>query len=219
MSATPYKALRAGVRQVLDGRGIDSSHATEILRELLESADSGVCQQHPLGFAHIELTKAAQTDFRTRLHIWTEETATWSDKVGALHDHTWELRSAVLLGEVVDQYLTPRQEIQGKHRAFRIVYAEDGNKAEPLDGKWNLERSGQRTVGAGEVYSLPPRIVHLSNVRVFPTATLVAAVDQGGPGPTVYVPVLEPDFPAAPRTSLSPAWIQDTLTGLVSAIP
>jgi hypothetical protein len=142
----------------------------------------------------------------------------WADPVGALHDHTWELRSAVLVGEVTDQYLTPREVTNGAYKAFRINYAEDGNKSELLDGLWDLDQDGLRTVRSGEVYALPPRVVHLSTVRSFPTATLVAAVDRGGSGPTVYVPLREPDIPAASRPSLSATWIEDTLTGLSSTV-
>jgi hypothetical protein len=218
MSETTYRALQAGIRQVIGGKGIDPAHVIEILQEIRESTGSIICKQHPLGFAHIELTTAAQTDFRTRLHIWTEDTARWADKVGALHDHTWELRSAVLIGEVTDEYLTPREETHGTYKAFRINYAEDGNKSEPLAGLWDLDQRGRRTIRAGEAYSLPPRVVHVSTVRVFPTATLVAAVERGGLGPTVYAPLQEADIPAASRPSLSAAWIEDTLTALSSTL-
>jgi hypothetical protein len=194
VSGTRFTAL--GIRNILGDVGVESALAKEVLNEVTRMIPLVPCTKHPLGFAHMELTSIVGGPFRTRLHLWTRQTGAWADDLGSLHDHTWELRSAVLTGGLTDTYLEPRKDPSGEFAAYQIEYGKDNNTTLRLDGTWSLDERGRRTVRQGDVYSLRPRAVHRTNVERFPTATLVIANDLGGPGPKVFLPSAVKEIPA-----------------------
>ena len=146
-------------------------------------------RQHPLGFMHVDLEPVSGRA-GARLHVWTGTFLAGADTLGRLHDHVWELRSAVLAGRLVDHVLEPEPAPLGEHRAYRVRYGPKGNALEPLPGRWSLRESAARERGRGQSYALAPGLVHRTEIVDLPTATLVLAVavlgDRGGP--SVYVP-------------------------------
>jgi hypothetical protein len=196
--------------------------AAELLREVLDELPRLVPRQHPLGFLHIDLSGAADVP-GLRLHVWTDEFTRRADPLGRLHDHTWELRSAVLVGRLVDHVLEARPDVNGRWHAHRVSYASGGNSLEPVLGNWTLHETAARDVSAGQSYGLPPRRVHRTEVLAEPTATLVHAVSDGGPGlgPIVYAPPGLVAADAAPRPQVRPraagAAIEQALSVLAAA--
>lgn len=123
-----------------------------------------------------------------RLHLWTDHFMARADPLGRLHDHTWELRSAVLVGELTDHVLTPVRDREGEYLAHVVHYGKASNRIESLDGRWRLDELRTRAVRQGQSYDLAPRQVHRTEVSQLPTATLVVPIEHGGPGPKVFAP-------------------------------
>lgn len=217
-SLTVYKFSALGVQRVLDGAGIDGALARDILSEVAETLPEVPATQHPLGFAHLELTHVLSRPFRTRLHVWTTETMEWADELGGLHDHTWELNSGVLTGGLTDTYLEPRETHDGQFGAFRIQYGSSGNETRRLGGRWALHEIGSRKVQAGGSYKLPPRVVHRTKVDSFPTSTLVVAKDMGGEGPMVFLPGQAGELPAGKRETIESDWMHAALQEAIAAL-
>lgn len=208
----------SAVEGILGNIGIDRPLARDVLAEVAHALPQIQATKHPLGFAHLELTAALGTSFRTRLHLWTQETIQWADTLGGLHDHTWELKSAVLTGELTDTYLEPQQTTDGHYSAYQIQYADAGNTTQRLQGRWSLREKGKRTVLPGETYRLPPRIVHTTTVDCFPTVTLVVAKEFGGDGPLVFLPGDAGELPAGQRVALDSRWTYSAMERVIASL-
>jgi len=140
---------------------------------------------HPLGFYHAELTDLAGSPpgERFRLHIWLDSKGV-GDDLGNLHEHTWHLTSLVLAGQVEDIDLLAVESASGKYSGSRIIYG-DVNGAD-VAGRFDLAEVQRRSIGVGDVYTIPSRTVHLNSVSRLPTVTLVRSVeDARGDGPLV----------------------------------
>ncbi len=164
---------------------IDVAH---ILTLMADRAQSISATKHPLGFIHAELTPLVPSipaGTRVRLHIWKDPVFV-ADELGLIHDHIWSLKSCVLMGVLTDVTLEPIASPEGEYVGFRVGYGETNQFR--LEGRWCLTESTRRSISAGQVYSLQPRIVHRTEVSIFPLVTLLVTVDKkdGGPGPMVY---------------------------------
>lgn len=212
------KFTASAVQGILNNVGIDRPMAKNVLAEVVEALPQIRATEHPLGFAHLDLTAVLGTPFRTRLHVWTQETMQWADALGTLHDHTWELRSVVLAGELTDTYLEPRQTTDGQYGAYQIQYGDTENTTVRLPGMWSLDEAGERTVLTGEIYTLPPRAVHRTTVVSFPTATLVVAKEFGGEGPMVFLPSDASELPAGQRVELHTSWISSIVERALASL-
>lgn len=162
--------------------------ATRFLTSIADSVQSIRATKHPLGFIHAELTPllpGLPEGTRARLHIWMDFFYA-SDELGLIHDHIWALKSCVLTGALIDVTLAPTAAPDGEYAGFRVIYGA-ANQFRP-EGRWRLTERARRHIGAGQVYSLPPRVVHRTEVASFPLVTLLVTVDEndGGPGPIVY---------------------------------
>lgn len=193
--------LRSTIALVESGGAVESS--ARVLEAAALSATNLPVTQHPLGFLHLDLSGFSENG-RARLHLWTEEFMSKADPLGRLHDHTWELRSTVLVGELTDHVLDPAPDPDGKYLAHVIRYDESGNSIEMRPGRWRLDEVEARRVLAGQNYQLPPRLVHRTEISSFPTATLVIPTEHGGPGPVVFAPHQITDARAAPRMPIEP---------------
>lgn len=156
------------------------------LRAVLAEKELVTAWRHPLGFAHLELTSAGQLPQgeRFRLHYWTTFGGV-QDGLGDLHEHTWDLRSLVLAGQVIDTNLDAIPDDNGAYRGARINYS-DVNTSQ-VAGRFALQPSVRRVVNKGGMYEIPSRTVHLNEVGVLPTVTLVHSREDGlGRGPLVF---------------------------------
>lgn len=169
-------------------REYSSIDLESVLRAIIDADRNITFQIHPLGFIHGELSPCVPLarGERFRLHIWLSDAGSL-DQLGDLHEHTWNLTSLVLAGEVLDRNYeaisTPRGEFSGS----RILYGLQ-NTATPL-GKYDLRLTEERTVSAGHVYSIPSRTIHLNRISQVPTVTLVRSVEDGREdGPLVLTP-------------------------------
>ncbi|MGI9821942.1 hypothetical protein [Agromyces sp. Marseille-Q5079] len=181
----------------------------DVLSAIAVDAKSVITRRHPLGFTHAELTPCvgAPVGERFRFHFWLGNAGT-RDDLGDLHEHTWDLTSLVLAGEVDDTTLRASLTPMGTYQGSRIIYG-DRNSSE-LVGRFNLETIESRRVPAGTVYAIPSRTVHLNTVTMVPTVTLVRSIeDNRGEGPLVF------STPSATTVSATPARLRvDTLDAL-----
>lgn len=210
-SSSAEDHLRSMIALLDSGGALKSAtDAARILHAAAEAAAHLPVTQHPLGFLHLDLS-ALSARGAARLHLWTEEFMARADPLGRLHDHTWELRSTVLVGELTDHVLTPVGDSRGEYLAHVVHYGATGNRIEVRPGRWRLEEVDARVVRAGQSYHLGSRRVHRTEISVLPTATLVLPIEHGGPGPSVFAPQKLADVRAAPRTPIDPEFAASVL--------
>jgi hypothetical protein len=162
--------------------------ARRILTWLADRAESLSATRHPLGFAHVELTPIVpglSEKARVRLHIWLDA-INGPDELGSIHDHVWMLKSCVLTGTLIDVTLDPIPRPEGEYIGFRVKYGYVNQF--DIEGHWHLSEWQRRRIEAGQVYSLPPRTVHKTEVQSIPLVTLLVTADDddGEKGPVVY---------------------------------
>lgn len=162
--------------EALDGMGV-GINTPQLLRQVAArlSEKCVTAVRHPLGFIKIDLTTLVATSrgYEYRLHIWAKNYER-NDGLGSIHDHSWEMTSAVLSGELVDTNLVATADPDGRHALVRVTYKEDGFSFTP-SGRCNFAVQTSRKVKAPSVYRLPANVLHMTEVRAEPTVTLVVA--------------------------------------------
>lgn len=169
-------------------RDYSSIDLESVLQSITDANQNVTFQIHPLGFIHGELSPCVPLSYgeRFRLHIWLSDAGSL-DQLGDLHEHTWNLTSLVLAGGVLDRNYEAIPTPRGTFSGSRIMYGPQ-NTATPL-GEYDLRLTEERTVSAGNVYSIPSRTIHLNQISQVPTVTLVRSVEDGrGDGPLVLTP-------------------------------
>lgn len=199
---------------VSSGSGLSATSAAQVLRSVAGICAELAATQHPLGFLHVDLSPLVPCG-SARLHLWNEEFVGQADPLGRLHDHTWELRSAVLAGSLVDHVLEPSSDPRGPLVAYAVRYGNHANQLERLAGHWRLEEVEARSVGVGSIYSLAAGLVHRTEVSELPTVTLVVPIERGGPGPRVFASSALKDVGAAPRRPVSAQAVRAALLDVV----
>lgn len=159
-----------------------------ILMSIADSTQNILATTHPLGFIHAELTPLVPDlpeGTRARLHVWTDSSYV-SDELGLVHDHIWVLKSCVLIGALIDVTLVPVAAPDGEFAGFRVSYG-TANEFR-LEGRWHLTECARRRFGPGQVYTLPARVIHRTEVAGFPLVTLLVTVEENddGLGPMIY---------------------------------
>jgi hypothetical protein len=224
MPRTSAEALAEAVAAIEAGRA-PAGDARDVLGAVLEQVGSLPVQQHPLGFAHYELSSlfTLDPDRRVRLHVWSERSVEQRDEFGTIHAHNWHLKSHVLVGALEDLIIDAVPRPDGPYRLLRVNYGEDENTIVPLEGAYEAQTRDSRRVGRGGQYSLEPQVLHETRVLRLPTATLVLARAEGSVD-TVILSAIEaggskrvrrPDIPP----SMAQAYLQDALAALALDAP
>lgn len=151
------------------------SLAKELLMNAGYSMKSIRVTKHPLGFVHFDLSSLSGLDDGgfARVHFWDRSLAA-PDPAGNIHDHTWHLTSAVLLGALRDRTYTPYKSAEGAYSAIHVRYGEV-NSFEPA-GRHDLFPVSDRTYSRGDIYRIPSRMVHESEPSDDPTITFVVGI-------------------------------------------
>lgn len=202
-------SLRAGDYPALAAHGV--------LTEALSNRDRISAWRHPLGFIHVELTDVvdAHPDERLRLHIWDNADGV-RDDFGTLHDHVWNLRSAVLVGALRDDLFLAEPDPDGPYRGARVRYGASNSAAE--SSRFRLTSVGSREICAPGGYEIPAGVIHMSTVDVVPTVTLVLGTDDpvrmvGGPLVLSAGPQSEP---TSERPKVDPIELEIALQRLIA---
>ncbi|WP_405543463.1 hypothetical protein OG478_18775 [Streptomyces phaeochromogenes] len=163
--------------------------APELLNYISAEIDGISVSRHPLGFIHAELSPLLDLHEgqRVRLHVWNEFIPD-GDNLGLVHDHAWNLTSAVLLGELADVALEAIPDDAGSHQGTRVKYGPVNTFT--LARRYNIRELGRRHVKAGQVYRIPSRRIHRTEVTALPLVTLLFTQDDppGSPGPIIFSP-------------------------------
>lgn len=133
---------------------------------------------HPLGFVHFDLTNLVDFDDDSfaRFHIWDPSLAP-PDEGGSIHDHTWELNSLVLKGNLRNRNYRPLPDKNGQFVATRVIYGHR-NSFIPA-GNYSLELVSDQTLREMDTYSIPSRLVHESTLLSSVAVTFVVGTPDG----------------------------------------
>lgn len=148
---------------------------THLFECLEHSIDRIKVYEHPLGFLHYDLTAIAHVESGgfARLHIWDHQLST-PDAAGNVHDHTWHLHSMVLTGALRDRTYQPAQSAMGAMHAVQVIYGTDNKFVDA--GAYHLTLVRDQTFTKGDIYTIPSRMVHKSQVITEPTVTFVVGI-------------------------------------------
>ncbi|MGW1208056.1 hypothetical protein ACWD5F_00295 [Streptomyces sp. NPDC002499] len=185
---------------------ITSIDAPELLNYISAKIEEIDVSRHPLGFIHAELSSLVylREGQRVRLHIWNDFVPD-VDNLGFVHDHAWNLTSAVLLGELTDVSLEAVPDDAGSHQGTRVNYG-PVNTFTPAR-RYDLRERSRRHVKAGQVYRIPSRKIHRTEVTALPLVTLLFTQDDppDSPGPMIFSPFPSTSSGTGVREKLSPA--------------
>jgi hypothetical protein len=131
--------------------------------------------RHPVGFMLIDLSELVDDEpfHQYRLHVWSADQHR-SDGLGYIHDHSWGLTSAVLLGELVDINMTASADPGGAYHFVRVTYGSMGESLEDA-GRFALTVWRRRTLRAPVVYRLEAQVLHETRILSDSAVTLVIA--------------------------------------------
>jgi hypothetical protein len=224
-SMTPIEILSSAASRVASSTeaakvSIEPWEVLSSVAEMLEQLD---VFRHPLGFFHFEITPLldASSLSRIRLHVWSETSLSWQDDLGLIHDHTWELRSVVLIGGLTDVILEARASPQGDLVGSQVRYSDAGTAVTKIDGRFDVRELGRRPVMPLHAYHLRAGSLHRSEVFDLPTATLVVAQETGRDSALVFGPEM-PAMLGTPKRvpaghSEAAQALQETLTAIERA--
>lgn len=185
MTAEYLRDILALLRGANDGTVIEVS-PLRLVESIRESVSHVRAFRHPLGFIHVDLTGLIDLEHgeRFRFHIWPQVHYA-GDAAGNVHDHTWNLTSLVVYGELRDRNFRPAASPDGDFTATRVQYGKV-NYFEPA-GRYDLRLVNDRVVGAGNVYTIAARLVHETSVLQAPSITLVRSKeDEQDAGPLIF---------------------------------
>lgn len=162
------------LRQYGDRDSIHLTSAAQLLGAVSRQLDQVPAWTHPLGFVHLELTPIAQVheNERVRMHIWPSHDIS-PDPLGKVHDHIWRLTSTVLLGALSDHSFRAQAALDGPFDGVRVHYGSEDKFS--IEGRYELEEIECRALERGAIYRLEPGVIHETEIRIRPTATLVLA--------------------------------------------
>jgi hypothetical protein len=131
---------------------------------------------HPLGFRVIRTADGSHT---LRLHIWHQALA--GQQPGfEVHDHSFDLESCVLDGQLESELYAAEPSEAGKHAIYRVIYAAGRSILERTQTRVRLRVTSAETVGPGQRYYIAAGQLHSTRCRVFETAmSLVLTVETG----------------------------------------
>jgi len=174
-------------------------------QQLLGNSRRLIASVHPLGFVHISLNVFVADlpeGLDYRLHLWPDRTRR-IDELGGLHDHAWTLKSCVLLGGLADVTYHAHPSQDGEFNVRQVIYGQknmfsDGGRAELVEVK-------RRTITAGQVYTVPARVIHQTEAVRTPAITLlVTEKDDHDKGPLVYSTAIAASGTAVRETLAAP---------------
>jgi hypothetical protein len=156
---------------------LDADHWLAARDEVLGAVRRIAVTRHPLGFIHFDLSPLVNlpSGSSLRLHSW-DAGKHFVDAAGSLHDHTWDLTSWVIEGEIRNTTFLPRFDPMGAYSAAQVEYGEV-NEFRSV-GRYSLDNGVSQNYQSGTVYRMPSRVVHNSELISVRATTLVLS-DQG----------------------------------------
>jgi hypothetical protein len=132
---------------------------------------------HPLGFVYVPLLR---TPVQTlRLHIWPEGAKSERPNgtvVSPMHDHTWDLASYVICGELRNVVVTVTEDrLAPTHRVFEIHGDGAVDDIRATGTVVRVVGEAEDKVSVGQTYRMGSDLIHRTEPGAGVVATLVAA--------------------------------------------
>jgi hypothetical protein len=152
--------------------------ATAVLRALAaHRAPPGDAFAHPLGFVYLPLLR--MPDATLRLHIWHDDgdaTRLGEGEISAMHDHTWNMTSYVICGELRNVIVDVVEDAAAPtHRMFEIHGRGEVDEIRPTQTVVRVVGTHEDKVSAGQTYQMGSDLIHCTHPGSGVVATLVAA--------------------------------------------
>jgi hypothetical protein len=163
---------------VLDFSCLPASELVDLAHGWLESGRA-LAHVHPLGFVHVDLSRALGLvwPWRIRLHLWEGYPERRRDGLGVLHDHSWNLYSRILIGELENRTYDFNPDNSGNAYLGMLAYTGD-HEALISCTRGRFSRKSSLAVTIGERYELPSGVLHKTLVKGLPLATVVISQEQ-----------------------------------------
>ncbi len=139
------------------------------LRELVATQTFCV---HPLGFLQGDVLVLSGGE-RLRVHLWDES---WTHGQGAdvsIHDHVYDLRSAVLVGALEHRYFRLNEPAGTLHTVLAVQYDPEGSRITRLSDEVGVLFTGRDVVKAGERWAMDAGHFHSTRVVTATAASIV----------------------------------------------
>lgn len=146
----------------------------EAMDFLRSEASLNLLRYHPLGFIDCVLSDTSEE--RIQLHIWDQLLSARQDPPNICHSHGWQLRSLVLVGQIVDETYDVRADPNGEYEIYEVRYSSGISISASIEHEpvgIMLERSDP--ISAGEDYEIESSVFHNTAVGRYPAVTLLVA--------------------------------------------
>jgi hypothetical protein len=155
-------------------------------------------QRHPLGFRVARLMSTGA--YSLRLHIWP--ISSQSAQLGfEIHDHTFEVRSHALFGELRQTIYSVVGSSQPEYSLYDVSYDQGGSILIRSRKRVTALVSGRSVIQAGDTYELRAGIFHRLDVAVPACAATLVLTTQVGGLPRSLGPLDGPDIIRFERSS------------------
>lgn len=196
--------VTAVLREPGETRVLSSRTVTELRRffrlRIKELLQQNMVRHHPLGF-YYAVDSALEVPLR--YHVWPSDWALPASQAGGdIHDHIFELNSAILLGALRHEIFDFQLSAAGDKEILRVRY--DGNRAHLLRGNefGELRRARDEIFREGTAYRLLPGVIHRAEPVTLPVVTLVCAVPSEVATPRIVIQRSSPEPTEFPRSTL-----------------
>lgn len=156
-----------------------SAWAISELRAVAEGRRRLQAIHHPLGFTCLPLVRLAGGD-GVCVHLWSPAVRGMQPTTSMIHSHSWRLTSYVLYGQLrnvrvrVTDVTGDADDGERVFRVFRVRSHGDVDELRPTDRLVECEPELGQENKAGDVYSLPAGIFHITEVPSQAEAVTVA---------------------------------------------
>jgi hypothetical protein len=148
-------------------------------------AANAIPRVHGNGFIQLDLSPTA------RLHVWGHKDIPKQKTDTPIHNHRFSFTSFVLRGTMMSQMY--EVELGRTHRCYTAKVRKDQDTVlEPTHELVTMRPTGLHVVTAGHFYPMIAGEIHESIVQELTVTVILKSgptLAQGGPTPTVYVPI------------------------------
>ncbi|WP_433760826.1 hypothetical protein [Nocardia sp. CA-135398] len=153
--------------------------ARDFMTAVLDGSVEVGAIRHPLGFLCFPAWR--EGGLGVCVHVWTDGLRS-HPTTSAMHAHSWDLLSVVLYGEVGNEILEVESSAdRATHRIFEIHSGADGDVVRASERLVRYRTRSSEHFRAGEVYTLPHGVFHLSDVRGEAATVVLGEVRRGRP--------------------------------------
>ncbi len=149
----------------------DVAEILSFLKDLRAKRTKIVCQ--PLGFYRIFLTARDALSEGLLLHVWADPNQYRKSKEIDIHHHTFDMRSRILAGRLVNKLYDVQPSEQGRYKLVNVYH--DGKNATRVVTDISVEPTIIKVeeVSPGQIYSFGSKIFHSTEIVSYPTITLM----------------------------------------------